>query len=179
MDPRTTITAFDDFLAARGAGFSGIVIGGTALALIGIVVRPTRDCDVLDPPIPAELATYARAFAAQRRATGDPLGDDWFNAGPASLTKVLPTGWRDRLIDAFTGRALRLRTLGRSDLLASKLFALCDRGTDLGDCLALAPTPTELSTAQPWLEYQDANPDWPAHTRGVIADLGRRLRHGL
>lgn len=179
MDPRTTIVAFDDFLSARGAGFTGIVIGGTALALIGIVVRPTRDCDVLDPPIPAELASHARAFAAQRRATGDPLADDWFNAGPASLASVLPPGWRDRFVDAFTGRALRLRTLGRSDLLASKLFALCDRGTDLGDCLALAPTPAELSTAQPWLEYQDANPNWPAHTRNVIADLGRRLRHGL
>lgn len=65
------------------------------------------------------------------------------------------------------------------DLLASKLFALCDRGIDLGDCLALAPTAAELATAQPWLEYQDANPDWPGHTRNVIADLARRLRHGI
>lgn len=179
MDPRVTIAAFDDFLAGQGVGFAGIVIGGTALALAGIVIRPTRDCDVLDPPISAELLAHARAFAAQRRAGGDPLADDWFNAGPASLAGVLPTGWRDRLVDVFMGRALRLRTLGRSDLLASKLFALCDRGTDLGDCLALAPTAAELLAAQPWLEQQDAHPGWPAHAQGVMADLGRRLGHGL
>ena len=179
MDPRTTISAFDDYLAHSGASFSGIVIGGTALALIGIVIRPTRDCDVLDPPIPAELMAHAKVFAAQRRALGDPLADDWFNAGPSSLTGVLPIGWRDRLSDAFSGRALRLRTLGRSDLLATKLFALCDRGTDLNDCLAFAPTSAELAAAQPWLEQQDLNPEWPAHTRNVIADLAQRLGHGV
>ena len=179
MDPRTTIAAFDEFLAHSGAGFSGIIIGGTALALMGIVIRPTRDCDVLDPPIPAELMAHAKAFAAQQRALGDPLADDWFNAEPASLTGVLPIGWRDRLIDAFSGRALRLRTLGRSDLLATKLFALCDRGTDRNDCLAFAPTSEELATAQLWLEQQDLHPDWPAHTRIVIADLAQRLGHGV
>jgi hypothetical protein len=179
MNPRATIAAFDDYLAARGTAFTGIVIGGTALALIGIVTRPTRDCDVLDPPIPAELAAHARSFATVRRAAGDPLAEDWFDAGPASLTGVLPSGWRERLIDAFVGRALRLRTLGRGDLLASKLFALCDRGTDLSDCLALAPTAAELALLQPWLEQQDANPDWQAHTRSVTTDLARRLGYGL
>jgi len=179
MDPRTTISAFDAYLAERRVRFACVIIGGTALALIGITIRPTRDCDVLDPPIPAELAAHARAFAALRRTGGDPLADDWLNAGPASLTHVLPHGWRERLVDAYLGRALHLRTLGRSDLLASKLFALCDRGTDLGDCLALAPGAEELAAAMPWLEHQDANADWPAHARNVVADLARRLGHGL
>jgi hypothetical protein len=31
----------------------------------------------------------------------------------------------------------------------------------------------------PWLEQQDANPDWPAHVRATIADLRRRLSHGV
>jgi hypothetical protein len=51
----------------------------------------------------------------------------------------------------------------------AKLFALCDRGIDIGDCIALAPTATVL----PWLELQDANPDWPAHVRVTLTDLGK------
>jgi hypothetical protein len=29
------------------------------------------------------------------------------------------------------------------------------------------------------LEQQDANPDWPAHVRATLADVARRLGHGL
>jgi hypothetical protein len=31
----------------------------------------------------------------------------------------------------------------------------------------------------PWLEAQDANPEWPAHVRGTLADVAQRLGHGL
>jgi hypothetical protein len=68
---------------------------------------------------------------------------------------------------------------GREDLVRSKLFALCDRGIDLGDCLALAPKPDELRAILPWLEQQDGNPEWPAHARATLADLGMRLGHGV
>lgn len=71
-----------------------------------------------------------------------------------------------------------LRALHRSDLLKSKLFALCDRGLDLPDCIALAPTPQELAEANTWLEPQDLNPHWPAHVRATLEDLARRLGHG-
>jgi hypothetical protein len=65
------------------------------------------------------------------------------------------------------------------DLLRSKLFALCDRGTDLPDCVALAPTPDEIAVILPWLEQQDANPDWPAHVGATLHDLAGRLDHGV
>jgi hypothetical protein len=73
---------------------------------------------------------------------------------------------------------LVLRSLHRADLLKSKLFALCDRGLDLPDCLALAPTPAELAETVAWLEPQDLNPHWPAHVRSTLGDLARRLGHG-
>jgi hypothetical protein len=72
-----------------------------------------------------------------------------------------------------------LSTLGRPDLLKSKLFALCDRGTDLPDCLALAPTAEELADCVPWLEVRDGNELWPEHVRTTVADLARRLGHGV
>jgi hypothetical protein len=93
------------------------------------------------------------------------------------LGDVLPPGWRVRVQLAYEGAAVRLDTLGRADLLKTKLFALCDRGTDLADCLALAPTAAELSEALPWVAWQDANPDWPAHVGATLADLQRRLGH--
>jgi hypothetical protein len=63
--------------------------------------------------------------------------------------------------------------------LKTKLFALCDRGTDLGDCLALAPSADELDEAEPWVKEQDANPLWLDHVRATLDDLRRRLGHGV
>lgn len=126
MLPRQIIEAFDLYLDGLGLRFEGVVIGGAALALMGVIERPTRDVDVLVPVVP-----------------------------PA------------------------IDTLGRADLLKSKLFALCDRGIDLSDCMALAPTATELDECVPWLEQQDGNPHWPSHVQATIGDLARRLSHGV
>jgi hypothetical protein len=92
---------------------------------------------------------------------------------------VLPKAWQLRTRRVFEGRALVLSTLGRADLLKTKLFALCDRGTDLPDCVALAPTAAELDEAVLWLAEQDTNREWPAHVDATIADLTRRLGHGV
>jgi hypothetical protein len=80
---------------------------------------------------------------------------------------------------AFKGRALVLEALSRLDLLRSKLFALCDQGLDIADCVALAPSAEELASILPWLEQQDTNPGWPAHVRATFGDLARRLGHGV
>jgi hypothetical protein len=178
MDPRTTLAAFDRYLADRGLALEAVVVGGAALNLLGVITRQTRDCDILHPPLPDAVVAAARAFAAELTAAGGKLKEDWLNNGPSSLAKLLPAGWELRLQEAFSGQVLILRSLHRSDLLRSKLFALCDRGLDLQDCIALAPTPAELAEATTWLEPQDLNPGWPAHVRATLADLARRLGHG-
>ena len=144
-----------------------------------MIDRPTKDCDVLEPRLPAEIVGAAKAFAAEQRQQGEPLDDHWLNDDPSSLANALPEGWRATLDTIFEGKALRLVTLGREDLLRSKLFALCDRGVDLADCLAMAPTSDELNALLPWLKNQDANPDWPAHVCENIAMLARKLGHGV
>ncbi len=179
MKPVEILTAFDRYLAARNLRLEAVVIGGAALNLLGVVSRPTRDCDILLPPLPAAIVEAARAFAAEVRRSGETLADDWLNNGPASVADQLPAGWQERLQLVFTGAGLELRCLGRQELLFTKLFALCDRGIDLGDCLALAPTAAELQVWIPLLEQQDTNPDWPAHVRATLADVARRLGHGL
>jgi len=178
MLPRPTIEAFDAWLAQRSLTLEAIVVGGSALALLGVTDRQTRDFDILHPELPEEIATAAREFAAHMRG-GIELADDWLNNGPMQLADILPDGWRLRVRVAFEGVALRLTTLGRADLLKTKLFALCDRGTDLADCIALGPTLEELAEAEPWLARQDANPMWLDHVRDTLEDLRGRLGHGL
>ena len=179
MDPTQTLAAFDRFLASNELRLEAIVIGGAALALLGITTRRTRDCDVLDPVLPEDIASAAREFASQQRARGNELADDWLNNGPRDLVNVHPRGWSERTVELLVGDGLVLRTLGREDLLRTKLFALCDRQLDRADCLALEPTSVELGDLRPWGERQDANLDWPSHVRATLADLGRRLGHGL
>jgi hypothetical protein len=179
MRPRDTISGFDTFLQERGLSFEAVVIGGAALGLLGVVSRQTRDCDILHPKLPEVILDAAKEFADVRRRKGDLLADDWLNNGPSLLADVLPSGWMDRLQVAYKGEAIIMRCLGRIDLLRSKLFALCDRGIDLEDCLALAPRNDEIEKIRPWLEEQDGNPDWPAHTRTIVDDLQMRLGHGV
>ena len=179
MLPRPTIEAFDRHLVRLGLRFEGVVIGGSALGLMGVIQRPTRDFDILVPELTPAMASAARDFATAQRRAGLELLDDWFNNGPMQLGEVLPIGWRERVLPVFDGQALALSTLGRSDLLLSKLFALCDRGTDLPDCIALAPTAEELTECVPWLALQDGNELWPAHVRATVADLAQRLGHGV
>lgn len=179
MLPRETIAAFDLFLKKQGLYLEAVVVGGAALALIGVTERQTRDVDVLHPDLPAAVADAARAFAARQRAFGHFLADDWLNNGPSQLKDTLPEGWMARSQAAFSGEALTLLVLGRGDLLKTKFFSLCDRGTDLGDCLALAPSEGEIDEAESWVALQDAHPDWPEHVRRTLDDLRKRVRHGV
>ena len=77
-------------------------------------------------------------------------------------TECLRTCTRDNI-------AIFVRQPG-ADLLKTKLFALCDRGIDLPDCIALAPTAHELDECVPWLAVQDGN----SQLWWQVPDLGGR-----
>lgn len=178
MKPKEMLVQFDLFLADREVRFEAVVIGGAALALLGVITRETQDCDVLDPSIPEAIATAAREFSQEISARGEDLREDWLNNGPEALKQVLPEGWLQRIKPLYSGAALQLQTLGRADLLKTKLFAYCDRGQDLSDCVALRPTQAELLEAADWLQNQDAHAEWPTHVERTLAALARRLGYG-
>lgn len=179
MKAQITIPNFDKHLSSKGLSFDGIAIGGTALNLLGVVIRETVDCDILDPEIPEEIKTAAIEFAKNQRAKGNALLDKWFNNGPSSLVPSLPKGWQERLVELYSGSALTLLTLGRSDLLKTKLYAFCDRGEDLQDCLGLSPTRDELLGSLAWVQFQDGNPMWPDHVKEKLSELARELGYEL
>lgn len=178
MDPHPTLLAFDRFLAVRTLKLEAVVVGGVALRLLGVISRPTLDCDILHPPLPAPIEEAARAFALERRADGEDLPDNWLNNDPEEFREVLPAGWLERSEPLFDGAALSLRVPHRLDLLRTKLAGLCVRGTDLADCLAMAPSPGELAEVKGWAQRQRVpRPDWAGHVGRVLDDLARRLGH--
>jgi len=179
MYPRETLQAFDRLIAQRGLRLDAIVVGGAALNLLGVISRETKDCDILHPSLGDAMQKAAREFAMGIRASGGVLVDEWLNNGPSALIGDLPPGWQGRVQMVFRGEAIELHTLGRSDLLKAKVFALCDRGFDLPDCVAMNPTADELADLLPWLEVRDLHPGWPDHVRATVSDLARRLGHGL
>jgi hypothetical protein len=67
MLPRQTLEAFDHHLLGLGLRFEGVVIGGSALALMGVIQRPTRDVDILVPELPPAMASAARDLAKAQR----------------------------------------------------------------------------------------------------------------
>src|SRR5450432_398179 len=120
MHPKETISAFDLFLTERGLTLDAVAIGGAALGLLGVIERETRDCDILYPALPEAIRRAAVEFAIETRRRGGELDDEWLNNGPSSLADVLPPDWINRVQMIFSGAALTLRCLGRSDLLKSK-----------------------------------------------------------
>ena len=168
------IVAFDEYLGTRKLSFTGTIIGGAALIVMEVLDRATQDVDCLDPTIPDDIKQASITFAAET-AVDLALKEDWLNNGPARLQDDLPKGWKRELVHIYDGRHLSLYTLGRLDLLRSKLFAYCDRQQDLEDCEALKPTVAELHTCLPWLVDRDANPMWPAHVKTSLVRLAEGM----
>lgn len=175
MKPIEIIEAFDQFLEKRRLVFHAVVIGGAALNLLGVVSRETRDYDILDPKIPIEILRAAEEFSKSQTM----LDLKWLNNGPDSLKKNLPKEWEKRLESLFKGKAIIFQTLARQDLLKTKLFAYCDRDTDFNDCIALNPSQKELHEALAWVQFQDANIDWPMHVKKQFQKLAQRLGYGF
>jgi hypothetical protein len=167
------IEKFDQYLSQRCLSFRAVIIGGAALIALGVISRTTKDVDCLFPEIPDEIKLASRNFA--RENPDFDLIDNWLNNGPMSLVNDLPGGWQERLVPVYAGEGLVLQTLGRMDLLRTKLFALCDRLEDWADCIAFAPTAEELDGCFPWVTERDGNSHWPEHVGNTFADLAERI----
>lgn len=149
--------------------------GGGALALLGVSNRETRDIDVIQPVLPIGLIQLAHQVAKELA-----LPMDWINNGPESRGRDLEDGWADRCHEIYQGSVLRVLILGRRDLIASKLFAFCDRDeADREDLLAINPTPSELASLWVWTLERDVSQLWPDRVRTRFAQLRRKLGHGL
>jgi hypothetical protein len=177
LDPgiiQKLLTSLDEKLSQLGLDREIVTCGGGALLILGVIHRATRDLDVVAPKIDEELTRVAIEVANEFG-----LDSKWLNNGPSSLSKDLEKGWEARTQDIFRGQALLVKALGRRDLLASKLYAFCDRDEqDLGDILGLKPAPSEVESLREWLLERDGSAYWPARVEKQLALLAQKLQNG-
>ena len=170
------LNKFDQFLKQKNLEFECIVIGGAALIHLGIITRRTQDVDLIDPEIPVDIKMASIEFAKQYLDLGL-VPDEWFNSGPISLKDELLGNWKLRLVKMMEGESLTIWTLGREDLLKTKLFACCCREEDFDDCIALKPTANELNESLEWVQLRDANQMWPEHVNKTFLRIKKELGH--
>jgi len=167
IDLNILFSALNSELMRLGVAHTDLcVIGGSALNAVGLVMRPTRDVDIValgtrdgtqfvlskSHPLPDYLNAAAEAVAAQFV-----IDAGWLNAGPADLLDHgLPDGFAERLIPEDYGYALTVHYAGRLDQICFKTFAAADvSGRHLTDLVALAPTDDEVRFAVSWIAQQD------------------------
>ena len=173
---KEVITLFDKYLKKNNAKFEAIIIGGAALSIMGVINRLTNDIDFLDPNIPEDIKRISVEFAQKFPDLKlDP--DYWMNNGPRTLIRDLPKDWRNNLLKIFDGESLKLWTLGRLNLLRTKIYACADREIDYQDCLALKPTTLELDECKEWVLEGDMNPLWAKRVEEVFKRLKKDLGH--
>ena len=171
----------DGFLREGNAAPVDLVVcGGSSLIALGLVVRTTRDVDVMalrkpdgellcSNPLPESVEQAVRRVA-------DVLGLDghWLNAGPASQIKTgFPEGMVARLHPMRYGRHLTIHFIDRYDLIHFKVCAAVDTGSGrhADDLLAMKPSPEEMRNAAKWALTQDASDGF----RRVLKDMLKRL----
>ena len=159
-----------------------LVCGGSALNVLNLVSRTTKDVDVVakiihkenivlvrPDPFPEELekaiGKVARDFA---------LTDNWFNAGPASaLDFGLPEGVINRAETHEYGTLLTVRFFSRYDQIHFKLYAAVDQGgKHYEDLLALKPRAEELFDAAVWSMTHDVSEPYRDEVKKLLIGMG-------
>jgi hypothetical protein len=184
------LSAVGELLAADGVELGIVVVGGTALNLLGIVQRTTSDVDVLavlrdgthpstealrpPDPLPEPLQ---RAIARVARDFQFPA--DWINTTVGLQWQTgLPPGLADRLHWKRYG-GLHVGLADRIDLIYLKLYAAADSGgptsVHVQDLLALRPTARDLEAAA-WVRTQDPTPAFAGILAEVMAHVSARCR---
>lgn len=151
--------ALGEQLAAAGAAFDVVVVGGSALLVLGLASRATKDVDVLavrtdGALVSADPLPPALVEASGRVARDFGLPADWLNSGPAGLLDFgLPEGFAERVEVRAYGPTLTVRFASRLDQIHFKLYAAVDASTPgkhAADLRELAPARDELIAAARW-----------------------------
>ncbi|MBM4307220.1 MAG: hypothetical protein FJ123_10845 [Deltaproteobacteria bacterium] len=161
--------ALDRQIEVHGGMPLGLVVcGGTALSALGLVMRTTRDVDILGAVLetPHRLTIQRMTEfpewlveAANKVGRDFDLPENWFNLGPASQVVLgLPGGLEKRLVRKVYGRYLTIFFISRIDQIHFKLYAAVDQdGYHVQDLFALKPKEAEIEKAAQWTVTQDVS----------------------
>lgn len=167
------------YLLDKGLRYEVVAIGGGALLLIGYIIRPTKDLDLVAlmdkgelisaRPMPAPLLAAIREVGSALK-----LPEDWINSAPADLWQMgLPEGFQDRLNPIYFG-GLTLYCASRLDQIFFKLYASVDQGPfskHFEDLKQLKPTEKELEKAGTWCKTHDVSEEFSQSLREALIQL--------
>ena len=179
----TYLKALNEQLEAIGYPSIEIVVcGGSALNVLDLNERVTRDIDVLafvsnDGERPQLVAAYFDerfSEAAEKVARDFRLPKDWINNGPTEQVKSgLPAGLYERLETRVYGDNLTAHFTSRFDLIHLKLYAAVDRAGDhLEDLIKLEPGTFGIESAAARCLTQDVSPAFKGELLGLLEHLG-------
>lgn len=171
---------------AAAPRFNLVVCGGTALIAANLIVRTTKDVDVValmdddgtlvDPdPLPQSLVDAASIVA-------DDLGmpKDWLNNGPSrgegGLFRLgLPEGLTKRVTWKTYGDHLSVAFIDRIDQIHFKLYAAVDQrgGYHADDLQLLRPSDEELLKAARWARSHDPSEGFLEGLEWFLREFGR------
>lgn len=175
------LSAVGEHLQAAGEPTSIVVVGGGALSMRGWVDRTTDDVDVIarvreadgaHELLPPEPLPKPLVDAVVRVARDYGLRSDWLNT---LVAMQWTTGLPPDLLEGVEWRrfgALHVGFAGRRSIIALKLFAAVDQGSEsvhFQDLVALDPTDGELEDAADWVSRQDGSPRF---ARFVYEEMG-------
>ncbi|ACR79351.1 DUF6036 family nucleotidyltransferase [Kosmotoga olearia] len=185
LDIEKILKALSSQLKRIGKRIEIIVCGGSALSIIGLVKRVTKDIDVLAivektnghfKIVRADFPVWLKK-AIEKVARDFDLPPNWMNPGPTSMVDLgLPEGLENRLIEKNYGNNLTVYYISRFDQIHFKLYASVDRGGyHIDDLLKLNPTDEEIEAAARWSMTHDVSEGY----RMVLKDLLKRLGYDV
>jgi hypothetical protein len=181
--------ALDRQIGVHGGEPLGLIVcGGTALFALGLVMRTTRDVDVLGVVLETQNGLTIQIItkfpewlveAANKVGRDFDLPENLLNLGPASQVESgLPGGFEKRLVKKVYGQYLIVYFISRIDQIHFKLYAAVDQDDyHIQDLFALNPTEAEMEMAAKWVVTQDVSEVFKAllkdfleiHNYGAIA----------
>ncbi|MGK5082429.1 DUF6036 family nucleotidyltransferase [Bdellovibrionota bacterium FG-1] len=157
IEVKKAIKELDRALEQEECSIEIYICGGAALTLLGLGNRKTGDIDMIAKVIDPALD---RAIKRVAKKLGYPVG--WLNNKVNPIIDRLPSNWKTTVTKVFEGRNLTVYSLGRQNLINSKLHACVERRAfDYQDLLILKPDAVELAAGRRYcLKQKNANPIW-------------------
>ncbi|MCK5505187.1 MAG: nucleotidyl transferase AbiEii/AbiGii toxin family protein [Thermodesulfovibrionia bacterium] len=164
-----------------------VVCGGSALNVLSLVSRTTKDVDIVAfteidaegkvclkraDPFPPELVE-----ASEKVGKDFNLPETWLNPGPTSaVDSGLPEGLMDRVETIQFGKTLTIHFLSRHDQICFKLYAAADQGAGkhYNDLLSLNPTSQELEEAARWSMTHDVSDSYKRIIKELLNHMGHK-----
>jgi len=164
-----TIELFDEFLQKREAKFTAVIVGRGALTMLGLNVLDPEHIELFGPILSTEQEKLIAEFRSEK----------WIENVPELKSDAFPPDWNKRTKLIFSGKALRVYTLGNLELLKWQLWEHCDRADeDRSDIVEMKPKVEQLQKCLSWVQQRDPSPDWQDHVKSEFSKISKDLGFG-